>query len=130
MLMRTCHALMSSTVWLVRVTKWSERTEGDLAGLLECRHERKRAVIWATNAPSEHLWSRFPQRQAIASSDDPDPIHADLGGVWLFLSLFLRLKLDLVLIAPAMIASWSGLGGRVRWFIPDRGREAQLEARP
>ena len=73
---------------------------------------------------------KVPQRQAIASSDDPDPIHADLDGVWLFLSLFLRLKLDLVLIAPAMIASWSGLGGRVRWFIPDRGREAQLEAQP
>ena len=36
-----------------RVPKWSERTEGDLAGLLECRHERKRAVIWTTNAPSE-----------------------------------------------------------------------------
>ena len=46
---------------LDRVTKWSERTEGDLAGLLECRHERKHAVIWTTNAPSEHLWSRFPR---------------------------------------------------------------------
>ena len=46
---------------LDRVTKWSERTEGDLAGSLECRHERKRAVIWTTNAPSEHLWSRFPR---------------------------------------------------------------------
>ena len=46
---------------LDRVTKWSERTEGDLAGLLECRHERKRSVIWTTNAPSEHLWSRFPR---------------------------------------------------------------------
>ena len=44
-----------------RVAKWSERTEGDLAGLLECRHERKRSVIWTTNAPSEHLWSRFPR---------------------------------------------------------------------
>ena len=50
--------------------------------------------------------------------------------VGLLLGLFLRLKLDLLLIAPAMIASWSGLGGGVRWFIPDRGREAQLEARP
>ena len=49
---------------LDRVAKWSERTEGDLAGLLVCRHERKPAVIWTTNAPSEHLWSRF-QRQAI-----------------------------------------------------------------
>ena len=46
---------------LDRVANWSERTEGDLAGLLECRHERKRAVIWTTNAPSEHLWSRFPR---------------------------------------------------------------------
>ena len=46
---------------LDRVTNWSERTEGDLAGLLEYRHERRRPVIWATNAPSEHLWSRLPR---------------------------------------------------------------------
>ena len=46
---------------LDRVTKWSERTEGDLAGLLENRHERRRPVIWTTNAPSEHLWSRLPR---------------------------------------------------------------------
>ena len=44
---------------LDRVTNWSNRTEDDLAALLEYRYKRKRPVIWTTNAPSDRLWSRM-----------------------------------------------------------------------
>ena len=101
-----------------RVAKWSERTEGDLAGLLECRHERKPAVIWTTNAPSEHLWSRF-QRQAVTGSDDPDPIHVDLGGVrW---HIFAHCSASSGSSSGAVVASsFGGLSPISRLFIRPR----------